>query len=1012
MRHYGVGIPNNMASDRTFDDLNLSRDEVKRLGEALKDEQFRKLLVEYAEEISNPENRRKAEEEIAMLENERGMNVQFIHPQPGYVLKTTVNGTKKAFINICQNEKLDKPKSKKQTGPNGKNGLMWQIPHSFAPPKEDFDKNKKLCEVYDVVFHPDTYRMAMSNERFKKLVEDTALDGIERQFGVTLDKKNIKRPKLKFKGKPTATIMRERKGDGVQSQLAPDDILNQMPYPYDSKTSSEKALENEVKNSKKNSVKSENAKNAGEDSKFTEPKYTLTHRSELDLSEYRNAPDAKTSTRPKELVIKIELPLLKTAAQANLDIFEKRLVLTSVAPAAYKLDLALPFPVNEDDGSAKFDKTKKTLTVTLPVIPDKTPPLPYSDVDENKSLVTEVTSSDVDPGEKSTENKVEKILLTPEVLTTQQTDETQSTAYIQEKEEIRTNTSSFPQNVKWILPDYQFSQDRETVSFIVTVKNVEAKSIKLSHPSQSVTLLQLMSYGTGCFPVYYSLYVRFSEDCCISPEHSNLDISADNVVLVVLKEKSSRGIWDSFEIGIDESQLQYKQFLTESNLQRELSELDKEATEEANMPIQVEMMPSLSVVTMNEHKLTIDIKPPKGKKQKSKDMLIEDEDEEYDPPTSAEIQVIHKHPTPNLHSILKTRTPSESSEEVMAVDPESPRSESDELSSSFSKKRSVSFSNHVDHASFKSFASVSSMTPALKSKRRRQRKRDEKRQGRVRRTSEGNSSSEECLHSGDSYSLSEGEITEKGSNKNRMVLCRAVSDPGPNIYTEEFETKPEEKKKKKKGKNGKKKEEISGDSKVIPHSENGLDFRTSNLDNEPRDVVDVSLNECQEFVEKMETQDQSEAKEGESTVVENGEKSASKRNKKIIAEIKNKMAGGDASRDVDDKGYDSDDYVEAVSLVADELSEKAVITSATTGGDGETPGSKHNGEKDVDDEERFDKKEKNSDQNKSDGGSSSVREKSDVETMLSWEEEQINGEHVTQCAFEFTNSMMYDLDVD
>lgn len=54
--------------------------------------------------------------------------------------------------------------------------------------------------------------------------------------------------------------------------------------------------------------------------------------------------------------------------------------------------------------------------------------------------------------------------------------------------------------------------------------------------------------------------------------------------------------------------LQKKQFLTESNLQKELSDLDKEALEEAVMPGQVEMTPELSVVEMNEKRLTIDIK--------------------------------------------------------------------------------------------------------------------------------------------------------------------------------------------------------------------------------------------------------------------------------------------------------------------------------------------------------------------------------------------------------------------
>ena len=55
--------------------------------------------------------------------------------------------------------------------------------------------------VYDVVFHPDTYYMLTKNERFKQMIHDTAIDAVERRFEITLDKDNVKAPKMKFKGK-------------------------------------------------------------------------------------------------------------------------------------------------------------------------------------------------------------------------------------------------------------------------------------------------------------------------------------------------------------------------------------------------------------------------------------------------------------------------------------------------------------------------------------------------------------------------------------------------------------------------------------------------------------------------------------------------------------------------------------------------------------------------------------------------------------------------------------------
>jgi glutaredoxin-related protein len=52
--------------------------------------------------------------------------------------------------------------------------------------------------------------------------------------------------------------------------------------------------------------------------------------------------------------------------EAKLDINESTLVFEY--PNLYYLDLDLKYVVNPADGNAKFDKTKKTLNIKLPVI--------------------------------------------------------------------------------------------------------------------------------------------------------------------------------------------------------------------------------------------------------------------------------------------------------------------------------------------------------------------------------------------------------------------------------------------------------------------------------------------------------------------------------------------------------------------------------------------------------------------------------------------------------------------
>nr|KAG5711879.1 hypothetical protein BaRGS_026320 [Batillaria attramentaria] len=533
-------------------DLNLSQDEIKRLGEALKDEKFRELFREYAEEISDPENRRRYEEEIAQLERERGMDVTFIKPEPGYVLKTSVDGETKAFINISKCDKIDKPSSRRERGSDGKNGLMWQIPHSFAPPREDLDKSKERCKVFDFVVHPDTYRMAESNARFKKMVEDTALDGIERQFGVQLDKKNIKRPNMQFKGVPQATVKRSRNAAGPQNVQDASGLLENMPYPYEDKTSAERAKERDDAYDRQQQKKEENdakQKSKLEPSKGgdgTVPKYSITHRSEVDMQEYRNARDAKPSTRPKELVIKIELPLLNSAAQANLDIFERKLLLESKTPAMYKLDLPLPFPVDESEGSAKFDKQKRVLTVTLPVLSAETPSLPGCD---DTDMPTETAD------ENSPPRPLIEVISNSTDIHKEQNGKPEMISETSPSPAAVNGNRQFAPRISFTLPEFTYTQDAETVSFVLKVKSVTMESVQKTFPSATEVQLRCTSKGSGGFPIHYSLCLKFADGCKIAGDHCSVDVTADNMVLLLLKDRSSRGLWDRFWAGLDLDQL-------------------------------------------------------------------------------------------------------------------------------------------------------------------------------------------------------------------------------------------------------------------------------------------------------------------------------------------------------------------------------------------------------------------------------------------------------------------------
>ena len=167
-----------------WDSLEVTRAELKDLTDCLKKEEFRKLLIEYAEEVSDPENQKLYQEEITQLEKERGVDVTFVNPEPGYVIKTSVNGEKKCFLNISQSNIVNKPSSHPSQD-EGQRGLQWSIPYTLTPPRDDLDKKNVRCVVFDVVFHPDTLYLASKNPRFREIVNSTAMDGVENNFKVS-----------------------------------------------------------------------------------------------------------------------------------------------------------------------------------------------------------------------------------------------------------------------------------------------------------------------------------------------------------------------------------------------------------------------------------------------------------------------------------------------------------------------------------------------------------------------------------------------------------------------------------------------------------------------------------------------------------------------------------------------------------------------------------------------------------------------------------------------------------
>ncbi|XP_037690886.1 protein kintoun isoform X2 [Choloepus didactylus] len=343
-----------------LEDLDLSGDEVQRLTTAFQDPEFRRIFSEYAKEITDPENRRRYEAEVTALERERGVEVRFVHPEPGHVLRTSLDGTRRCFLNVCSNALVGAPSSRPGSG-SAAHGHQWSLPYSLAPGREYAGRHGTRYTVYDVVFHPEALELARHHERFRQMLNATALEAVEKQFGVKLDGRNAKTLKIKYKGIPEAAVLRTPLPGGapVRPEGEPEGLLPDFPYPYQYPAT--------TGNTAVPQAQAPSPPKAAPQPAPTEPRYSVVQRHHVDLQDYRCSRDSAPSPVPSELVVTIELPLLRSAEQAALEVTEKLLCLDSRKPD-YRLRLSLPYAVDDRRGKAQFNKARRQLVITLPVV--------------------------------------------------------------------------------------------------------------------------------------------------------------------------------------------------------------------------------------------------------------------------------------------------------------------------------------------------------------------------------------------------------------------------------------------------------------------------------------------------------------------------------------------------------------------------------------------------------------------------------------------------------------------
>jgi hypothetical protein len=107
------------------------------------------------------------------------------------------------------------------------------------------------------------------------------------------------------------------------------------------------------------------------------PRYKIVEQHAFDIAEHTVT--TTTRTKPSHLVITVYLDKkTKSVDEINLQVHERELIITPndeensddlLQPSCrYKLNVILPYPVDESKGNASFDTKRSILIVTLPVV--------------------------------------------------------------------------------------------------------------------------------------------------------------------------------------------------------------------------------------------------------------------------------------------------------------------------------------------------------------------------------------------------------------------------------------------------------------------------------------------------------------------------------------------------------------------------------------------------------------------------------------------------------------------
>ncbi len=151
--------------------------------------------------------------------------------------------------------------------------------------------------------------------------------------------------------------------------------------------------------------------------------------------------------------------------------------------------LALPYPVNDEKAKAKFDKTKRVLTITLPVVPPPPPPPQSFEPPCQPPLVSEIHQDATNQPSQEHENILEPLNRQDEdescvsVNGNKENKEAESSEDPPPELNETNQSSAFHQGEwsstggEWVCPPFSYRQEDDTVAFCLHTPGVKENTL-------------------------------------------------------------------------------------------------------------------------------------------------------------------------------------------------------------------------------------------------------------------------------------------------------------------------------------------------------------------------------------------------------------------------------------------------------------------------------------------------------------------------------------------------------